>query len=221
MSRVANATDWVALDFRFTPGWPWPESSYGLDPMYGEDGWCHECGTPLRTQNGPLTIQGSGFPGAEVWIPNWRYDAVCVSKRIAELLQQRFDVHLRDVHKPRGGATGVQQLMPSISEHPWYEKRALSQAVLKRHSKYGIKRTGSTCPACNNFKWFPVDEQDVAIKPDALDANALLVASSERFGDGKKSFRLLLFRRDLADVLVDANPRTFSTKEVQIHCGSI
>lgn len=211
-----TTTDWVSLDFRFTPGWPWPESSYGLDPMYGEDGWCRECGTPLGPQIGPLTIQGSGFPTAEVWIPNWQYNAVCVSKSLAEKLKKGFDLTLRDVNKPRDGPTGVQQIIPSISERPWYAKRALSKAVLKRHSKNGAKTAGNRCPACGVFKWFPIGEQEAAIDPDSLDGNASVVASAEQFGDGKSSFRHLLFRRDLAIALVEANPRTFSSVEVEI-----
>lgn len=218
MNRVTftKEGDWVALDFRFTPGWPWPESSYGLDPMYGEDGWCHECGTPLRPQIGPLTIQGSGFPKAEVWIPNWRYDSVCVSGSLAEQLREHFDVQMRDVHKPRHGATGVQQLIPSISERPWYAKRALSKVVLGRHSKDGDRQTGSLCPACGNFKWLPVNEDEVTINPESLETDADVVASCELFGAGKRSFRHVLFRRDLAELLVEANPRTFSIREVEM-----
>ncbi len=216
MGRVTamKVGDWVALDFRFTPGWPWPERSFGLDPMYGEDGWCHECGTPVRQQIGPLTIQGSGFPAADVWIPNWRYDSVCVSGKLAEQLRDHFNVKMREVHKPRHGPTGVQQLVPSISERPWYATAALSESVRKRHPE--DVQAGTHCATCGTFKWFPANEGDVAISAESLETAAPVVASAELFGDGRKSFRHLLFRRRLADLLAEANPRTFSVKEVEV-----
>lgn len=32
--------DYVEIVLRRNRGWPWPEDSWGLSPMYGEDGWC-------------------------------------------------------------------------------------------------------------------------------------------------------------------------------------
>ena len=95
-------TDWVALSPRFTPGWPWPENSYGLGPMYGDEGWCRGCGTPLSQQTGALVIQSNKFPTAEVWMPNWLYDVVCVSAQVAADISERFNVDLGDVHNLNG-----------------------------------------------------------------------------------------------------------------------
>jgi len=42
--------DYAELALRRNRGWPWPEKSRGLTPMYDEDGWCDSCGMPNRAQ---------------------------------------------------------------------------------------------------------------------------------------------------------------------------
>lgn len=109
------SADWVALSPRFTSGWPWAEDSYGLGPIYRDDGWCRGCcGTPLVEQSGALVIQGSKLPSAEVWMPNWLFDVVCVSAAMAYDIEGRFATHLGEVHKPRKGPAGVTQILPLL-----------------------------------------------------------------------------------------------------------
>ncbi|MFI7674979.1 hypothetical protein [Actinophytocola sp. NPDC049390] len=201
---------WVALFCRFTPGWPWPEESYGLDPMYGPDGWCRSCGTPLRPQSGPLTIQGSKFPSASVWMPNWRFDVVCLAADVAREISGRFAVKLREVHKPRSGGTGVMQLIPSVTDEAWYDPAQLSVAVTARHEELNGESTGAHCPGCGRWKWLPILEGEAPIRAEALATTSAVIASPEVFGDGLQSFRHLLFRQPLAAALVRANPRTWS-----------
>lgn len=198
---------------RFTPGWPWPKDSFGLEPMYGVDGWCRGCGTPLREQTGPLTIQGRGFPSAAVWMPNWRFDVVCVSAEVAAGLQD-FEVETRDVHKPRTGATGVKQLVARQGQVNWYSPLDLERAVLERHRRHSGDRTGAACATCGRWRWLPVTEEEVRADLSVLPAGADLVASPEIFGDGWKSFRHILFRRELADYLVAANKSVWSVVEL-------
>lgn len=216
---MQQQAEWVALDYRFTPGWPWLEDSYGLDPMFGEDGWCHSCGTPSRQQIGHLTLQGSGFPKAPVFIPNWQFNAICLDAPTAEDVASRFNVVMREVHKPRTGGTGVQQLLPSVTTDSWYDRDALSQVVLARHREYSGDTTGAACSECSRWRWLPVSEWDVAPLPEAIDGPTDFIGSPEMFGDGWKTFRHLLMRRALAETLVAANPRTFSVRETLAWSG--
>lgn len=211
------SNEWVALSPRFTPGWPWPEESYGLSPMYGDDGWCRGCGTPLVGQAGALVIQGSRFPTAGAWMPNWRFDVVCVSAPVAADLAERFAVDLRDVHKPRTGPTGVKQIYPAQTAEHWHRREDLEAAVLARHGADEGDRVGSECGRCGRWKWLPVSEDEVPIVASAVAAtSAYAIASPEAFGDGLKSFRHLLFRRQLGEALVAASPRNWHLVEVQI-----
>jgi hypothetical protein len=206
--------DWVGLSSRFTPGWPWPEDSYGLGPLYGDDGWCRECGTPLGEQTGSLVMQGSKFPTADVWMPNWLFDVVCVSARVADEIRGQFNVTLREVSKPRTGPTALQQLVPERTREAWYRPADLEEAVRSRHSQHSRGRTGATCPACGRWKWLPVSVGDLPMQAAPLDTRADVITSPESFGDGLMSFRHLLFRRALAELLVAANPKHWRVLEV-------
>jgi hypothetical protein len=181
--------------------------------MYGVDGWCRGCGTPVREQTGPLTIQGRGFPTAEVWMPNWMFDVVCVSAEVAAGLQD-FKVETRDVHKPRGGATGVKQLVAQQCSVSWYSPPDLKRAVLARHRQHNGDRTGAACATCERWRWLPVSEGEVVADLNVLPEGTDLVASPEIFGDGWASRQHLLFRRELADYLVSANPTVWSVVEL-------
>lgn len=206
---------WVGLTTRFTSGWPWPEESYGLDPMFGAGGWCHQCGTPLRAQSGSLIIQGRKFPTANVWMPNWIFDAICVSADVATEISERFSIASREVHKPRQSVTGVVQLLPAVTEELWYDPDRLSTAVRARHREYDGDRVGTRCSACSRWKWLPVSEGEAPIQPSSLNAESDLIASPEVFGDGLSAFRHLLFRKPLAEILVAANPRTWSVVPIE------
>lgn len=210
------SVDWVAIAPRFTPGWPWPEDSYGLGPMYGNDGWCRGCGTPLVEQSGPLSMQGSKFPTADVWMPNWLFDVVCVSEQLAADISERFSVNLGEVHKPRKGPTGVQQILPALTVDSWHRQEELVLAVRARHSEYG-DQTGSSCATCGRWKWLPVGENEAPIVASALMSTSDVLASPEVFGDGLKSYRHLLFRRPLGETLVAASPRNWHLVEAEVN----
>lgn len=185
--------------------------------MYGEGGWCRGCGTPLVDQSGALVMQGTKFPTADVWMPNWLFDVVCVSERVAADISERFNVDLREVHTPRKGPTGSWQILPVLTAESWHPREELSFAVRARHSKYEGVRTGSTCGTCDRWKWLPVSENEAPILGSAAMANSDVIASPETFGDGLKSFRHLLFRRPLGETLVTASPRNWDLVEVQIN----
>src|SRR4051794_27451466 len=72
-------------------GWPWPDDSWGLSPMYGEHGWCRECHVPKGPQVGSLVLRGKGFKGSDgAWTPNWLHDAVCLGSNLSDEVEERF-----------------------------------------------------------------------------------------------------------------------------------
>lgn len=209
------STQWVSLTTKFTPGWPWPEDSYGMDPRFGADGWCRGCGTPFHEQTGPLTIQGSKFPTSPVWMPNWSFDVVCVSAEVAAEVVGRFDVRLRPVHKPHQGPTDTMQILPAVTQRDWYDSAALSLAVRERHRRFSGEQTGSACVVCGRWKWLPVSEEDAPIRASSLDGTfGDVLASPEDFGDGLKSFKQLLFSRPLGEFLASAHPKSWSVVDI-------
>lgn len=208
--------EWVALSPRFTPGWPWPEDSYGLGPIYGDDGWCRRCGTPLVEQRGSLVMQGSKFPRADVWTPNWLFDVVCVSAAVAADIQTRFVVDLAEVHKASTGPTGAQQLRPTQTAERWHRPEDLSAAVRARHAPHYGDRVGALCGGCGRWKWLPVNETDVPVLGDALESSSDVIASPEVFGAGLVAFRHVLFRRQLGETLAGASPRDWDVMNVMI-----
>lgn len=208
-------SEWVALATKLTPGWPWPESSWGLEPRFGADGWCRGCGTPLHEQTGSLVIQGSKFPTSGVWMPNWSYDVVCVSAAVAEVVADKFRVEMRDVCKPKSGPTGFKQLMPEVSQKRWYDEAVLKSIIPVKHPL--DDSVGSRCSTCSTWRWLPVSEGDAHIFSAALDdVESDVAASPEWFGSGWSSMRNLLFRRELAEALVTANAKHWSIVDVEL-----
>lgn len=147
-------------------------------------------------------------------MPNWLFDVVCVSPDVARVVSTSFAVPLREVHKPRGGATGVMQILPAVTPEFWYDPDELATAVKHRHREYYGDETGTQCPACDQWKWLPVSEGEAPIRGASLTTDADVIASPEVFGSGLSSFRHILFRASLAELLLAANPRSWSIRSV-------
>jgi hypothetical protein len=202
--------DFVHLYLKRNRGWPSPEDSWGLTPMFGVDGWCRLCGLPLRDQCGPLTLRRTGMASPEgVWIPNWRFDAVCVSGQVATDLEA-FDIELRPIAwVGRGGAPAWQLVLPS-TEGRWFDPEQLRARTIARHGVDGEK-----CAGCGRWRWMPLP---IAELPPFVGGEVLngveAAASPEWFGAGHQSFRKLLFRRDLAQLLAGASPKDFKIIEM-------
>ena len=206
---VAASSEFVGLTSRFTSGWPWPEKSWGLEPMYGRDGWCAGCGVPKHMQTGSMVLQATKFPTSDFWMPNWQFDALCVRAAAADAVLAQFRVRTLPVRTPRSPATGVRQLLAATATGPWFDEAALAERVKARHGE-----AGRTCGLCHIWRWFPLTTKH--LPPATLGDETIasdVVASCEWFGDGMRAMHELRFRRPLAEALVSLNPRVWSIVE--------
>jgi hypothetical protein len=180
--------------------------------MFGEDGWCHECGVPRRHQCGSLVLERKGMASVEgAWVPNWQFDVICLERLLANTVTRRFDVELRDVdwHGPAPG-DAAQIVIPTIGER-WFDPEELREAAVAQHGTDGAK-----CRECGVWRWMPLafgDLPPLRIAPPLGEVN--IAASPEWFGDGWQAFRQVLIRRELAELIAEASPRDFIVNEVQ------
>ena len=192
------------LSSRFTSGWPWPDESWGMSPVYGADGWCRACGVPKHEQTGSLVMRASKFPTSAFWMPNWLFDRLCVRLPDALAVIDAYALRTLPVVKPKA-TTDVVSLLPVLTQSPWFDASALARAVGARHG-----HTGSRCDACGVWRWFPLpfDElPDPGLAHVADDVH--LVSSPEWFGDGMSARREIRARRPLAEALAALNPRVW------------
>lgn len=203
--------DFVELALKRNRGWPWPEDSWGLTPMFGEDGWCRSCGVPQRPQCGQLVLQRKGFASVEgAWVPNWQFDALCLEQSLADEVAGRFSIDLLAIawHGTSPGAAS-QIVVPSVGDS-WFDADELRDAAVARHGT-----AGATCAECGVWRWMPLafgTLPPLRVRPPLGDI--AIAASPERFGDGCDSYRQILVRRELAELLAAASPRDFTLQEV-------
>jgi len=199
--------EYVTMRMRNNRGWPVPESSWGLDSLYGEAGWCKSCGMPLIEQVGALRLQRRGLAKVpDVWMPNWRFDVICVSESLVEPLSS-FPVDLRDVEWSNGDLAPFKQLVfPTIQPH-WFEPNRLRERLERVH---GV--AGAECKACDRWRWMPLKPGEF---PDVLGMDGwmgrhFVGASPEWFGDGWVCFREFAMLREIGELLYRNSPREFS-----------
>jgi hypothetical protein len=190
-------------------GWPWPEESFGMTPMFGDDGWCRSCGVPLREQIGPLILQRSKLRVHGAWQPNWQFDVICVAQPVARQVATRFDLSLLPIAWPSGGTfePAFQIIIPPLGER-WYEPAELDAACRERHGE-----AGKRCPKCQTWRWYPLPE----LPPPRFlhcHSNVAIAASPEVFGDGLNAFRQVLVRRELGELLTAASPRDLRLRDI-------
>ena len=211
--------DFVELYLLRNRGWPWPEDSWGLTPMYGEDGWCRACGVPRHDQTGHLVLQTKDLKSiAGAWTPNWQFDAICLERKLAARIADRFRVELRDVHWPRRAPGDVKQIVARTVGEAWFDHGQLRERLLSVHGS-----AGALCPKCGIWRWMPLafaptPPRTDEVLPPLLDVPGLkdvdVAASPEWFGDGWNAFRQIVVRRELAQLVVDASPRDFRIQEI-------
>jgi hypothetical protein len=89
-------------------------------------------------------------------------------------------------------------------------------AVLARHREFEGERTGARCRKCDIWRWLPISRGEVPIDQAMLSGGGPVLGSKEFSGDGHQSFRHLVFRRDLADILVVAYPKVWRPHDIQV-----
>lgn len=197
--------DFVELRLRRNRGWPWPEASWGLDSMYGTDGWCRECGTPTRAQTGPLVLQNKGRDITGAWVPNWRFDSFCASTTVLQSAGL-LGIETRPLEwRGLSTATPAVQIVPAVSANDWANPEELRNASTRLYSD-----AGERCESCGTWRWKPLNPPDIPeIRLRADVAQRDVIASPEWFGSGARSFRQVIFRRDVGHTLRQLSPRDF------------
>lgn len=199
----------VELDWKRNRGWPWPEESFGLTPMFGEAGWCHTCGVPQREQSGSLVLQRRGMrEPVGAWVPNWQFDVICLERALANEVAERFNVRLLPVDwhgSPPGEAA---QIVLPTSPRPWYDPVELETRTREIHGT-----SGARCDTCGVWRWMPLPpdrlpQPVVDFKKLEVDA----IASQEWFGDGMNAFREVRVRSALAELLAERSPKDFAVR---------
>ena len=178
--------------------------------MYGEDGWCHSCGVALREQTGSMIVKipPKAVP-IGVWTPNWQFDSQVLSEDLAAMVASRFSVRLIPVEL-RPPSSRPQQVVPTVMASPWFDHQLLVEATTARHGS-----PGNTCQECGVWRWYGLGFEQLppATRSSEWDGHDV-VASPEWFGDGCNAYREVLFRRELAELIVAANPRRAKIIEV-------
>jgi hypothetical protein len=162
-------------------------------------------------------MQGSKFPKAEAWTPNWQFEFVCVSANLASQIAARFNVAFGEVHKPRTGDTGVRYLLPVQTASNWYDPEFLDRAVRVNPFSFGPPqrdRAGAACASCQKWRWMPWTGDGAPVDSRSLESASDLVASPEIFGDGWMTYRHLLFRLPLAQLIASSAPRLWDLELV-------
>ncbi|MDF1605809.1 hypothetical protein [Nocardioides sp. YIM 152315] len=203
-------TDYVEIVLRRNRGWPWPEDSWGLTPMSGEDGWCRDCGIPKHAQTGSIMLQRKGLRIEGGWVPNWQFDVYCLAQDLAEEAQRRFRGGTSLGCLDRSGTIGASQIVIESSTGPCFRSADLERLIGQIHEV-----SSTTCTACGTTRWMPVGMDALPLPSESiLDGNLLVVASPEWFGAGMQSFRQILWRRDVAEFLVAISPKDFKIQEI-------
>ena len=206
-------SEYVALLSKRNRGWPWPAESWGLTPMFGEDGWCHSCGIPKHPQTGSIVLRRSGLTVVGAWMPNWQFDVVCLEAALGAELEAEFALDLRPVAWPQTSPGDAVQIVAATVGTSWYDEDELRACTTARHG-----RAGDSCPECGVWRWLPVPDPDLPplrIQPPLGDVD--VAASPEWFGAGKNAYRILLFRRELAERIAQASPRDFFVQDLAWH----
>jgi hypothetical protein len=207
--------DFVVLSAKRNRGWPWPEDSWGLAPMYGADGWCRSCCVPRHPRRGSLILQRKSFKVHGAWSPYWQW-GICLEAELAYEIAAAFRVELMDVKWHASSPGKAREIIaPPVGER-WFDADQLRARAIAQHGT-----AGAACAECGVWRWLPLpftpNPLHRQVLPPVLDVQEFdefdVVASPEWFGDGCNCFREILVRRELASIIVAASPRDFRIVE--------
>lgn len=202
--------NYVEIVLRRNRGWPWPEDSWGLTPMFGESGWCRSCGVPKHPQTGSIVLQQKGLKIEGGWVPNWQFDVYCLAQPLALEARERFKVQLMPVASVSGPNLEASQIFIPSSTTPWFDRSELTRLIAPIHGE-----ASETCGECDVTRWMPVGMDVLPMPPaDVFIDQPAVIASPEWFGAGKQSFRQILWRPDIAQFLVASSPKDFKIQKV-------
>ncbi|ASR56402.1 hypothetical protein [Cellulomonas sp. PSBB021] len=163
-------------------------------------------------------LQHKGLTAKGAWVPNWQFDAICLESSLAERLASSFELEMRAVEAPGGGAIdGVMQIVVPSVGRAWFDRDQLQAKAIQTHGS-----AGSRCDDCRRWRWLPLSFAPMpppfgTLPPlgvDALTLDVDIAASPEWFGDGWNCFRQILVRRELAEIIAQESPRDFKVNEV-------
>jgi hypothetical protein len=138
-------------------------------------------------------------------------DAVCLEESVAKKVEaEGFSLDLREVAwQGASPGTAFQIVAPSVGQR-WFDPKELRARAEDRH---GV--AGATCSDCGTWRWMPMTYSLLPpVAGEALSAAQDVIASPEWFGDGCQSYRQVLVRRRLAELIAAASPRDFKVQSV-------
>lgn len=81
-------------------------------------------------------------------------------------------------------------------------------------ARHGV--AGETCLSCGTWRWMPVPTSELPfVEDDAALGGVDAASSPEWFGAGHQSYRQMIFRRELAELLAEASPKDFKVLEAR------
>jgi len=103
----------------------------------------------------------------------------------------------------------MQIIAPTVASE-WFDPNELRERAIARHGS-----AGAECPDCGIWRWLPLPFDLLPPFRSSPDWERYdVLGSPEWFGAGKQSFRELLMRRGLANLIVEASPRDFKIQEI-------
>jgi hypothetical protein len=103
----------------------------------------------------------------------------------------------------------MQIVAPTVGPK-WFDPDELRGKAIARNGT-----AGAICPACGIWRWMPVPvDLEPPLRPDEEWDRFDVVASPEWFGDGNRSYRKVLVRRRLGELIATSSPNDFKVKAV-------
>lgn len=210
--------DLAQLYFKRQRGWPWPSESFGMTPMFGEDGWCRVCGVALRKQAGSMVLERRNITVKGGWVPYLFGDTICLESSLALAAAEKFNLDLRPIAWHGASPGDALQIVIPVVGDTWFDHGELRAKAIGKHGSAGAR-----CAECGTWRWLPLGFAPMPppfgtlpplrVRPSlgAVD----VAASPEVFGDGLMAFRQMLFRRELAEFIAAASPRDFEARTVR------